>query len=494
MADDDEDIFGDDALLAGPEPASSVVAVAGEEEGDLPLRHYRAGAPPMLRLYRCGGVQRLENLLTGEVVDLEVVEPGPWSLRHCPEGYGYVEAGGKQVWANVLFKQVLYNCEEGIYMQVETPGGDVLTEWLSDARLKCSSSYASWAPSSEHCGVPKLTIVSLAAPAANGRQNFLNLGDIQEALDFTSAYARTHKWFSKSVGTWERLLAEHGCDPSELVRPLVGDQQGELCLQKWHGSSAATLLILVHHASHMKEEEDRVRCRKMLRGLLVHLLEASSFQMNVHISGDAAQCQMEVQDFVIRQIHPPHRHCARMSNMFLGDALVHLYQLKVSVFRDLLKAIALQVDRSFAGAEWPQDPLQCLTRGGARRRIERGVRQVLGELPMSVARNQYRAGKLLTRLGVAGSHRSWVDIAFMRRYLLGLRRSCGESSSYCFASDKSRGSGRDWLSTAVLAHEESCAGWLQPVASRGAPRNSQRTLCVLSEVCLSTSEKWALDF
>ena len=448
----------------------------------------------MLRLYRCGGVQRLENLLTGEVVDLEAFELGSWSLRHCPLGHGYVEAGGKQVWANVLFKQVLYNCEEGIYMQVETPGGDVLTEWLSDARLKYSSSYASWSPSNEHCGVPKLTIVSLAAPAGNGRQRFLNLCDIQEALDFKSSYDRTHKWFSKSVGTWERLLAEHGCDPSELVRPLVGDQQGELCLQKWHASSAATLLILVHHASHMKEEEDRARCRQMLRGLLVHLLEASSFQMEVDISGDGVQCQLEVQDFVVRRVQPQHRHVSRICNMFLGDALLYLFELKLSVFRDLLKAMALQVDRSFTGAEWPQDPLKCLTPGGARRRIERGVRQALGELPMSVARNQYRAGKLLSRLGVSGSHRSWVDIAFMRRYILGLRRSCGQSSSYCLASDKSRGSGRDWLSTAVLAHEESCAGWLQPVARRGTPRNSQTTPCDLSEVCLPTSQKWVVDF
>lgn len=239
----------------GPASALVVQPNPDEEVSDPPLRHYRVGAPPTLRLYRFGGLQRLENVLTGEVCDLELGANGlTWSLQYCPSGYGYVQMGGTQVWANVLFKQVLYNCDEGIYMQMSTGDGEVITEWLSDIMLRFSSSYASWPPSEEHCGVGKLTIVTLAAPATNGRQHFLNLCDLQAALDFGSAYARNHRWFTKSVPSWERLLADIGLDPSELLRPARGDHIGEVMLQKWHASSAATLAVLTHLASSMKQE------------------------------------------------------------------------------------------------------------------------------------------------------------------------------------------------------------------------------------------------
>ena len=114
--------------------------------------------------------------------------------------------------------------------------------------------------------------------------------------------------------------------------------------------------------------------------------------------------------------------------------------------------------------EWPTNPLKCLTAGGGRRNCSTYVRQALQELPMSVVRNQYRATALLRHLGFGiAAHRSWVDQKFMRQYLFSFRaRVIG--SSYAYASDKSRGAGKDWLSGNMGTYESKTFGWCNPVA------------------------------
>ena len=127
---------------------------------------------------------------------------------------------------------------------------------------------------------------------------------------------------------------------------------------------------------------------------------------------------------------------------------------------------------SLGQQEWPSDPIHCLTRMGKCRRVSRHFRQILGELPISVIRNQNRASKFLGCLGFgSASSRSWVDIAYMRRYLLSLRKANDGCLSYAFSADKSRGSGRDWLSSSCRGYESRQIGWMQPVV----PQKSMRT-------------------
>ena len=114
---------------------------------------------------------------------------------------------------------------------------------------------------------------------------------------------------------------------------------------------------------------------------------------------------------------------------------------------------------------------------------------------MVVVRNQYRASKMLSVLGIAGGHRAWVDSAYMRRYLLALCMSCGDASSFAFASDKSRGSGRDWLSCMSMPFEQK-VGWLAPVVATSENPSEVRAFfaevwCVhFSEFCAVFSEVW----
>ena len=76
--------------------------------------------------------------------------------------------------------------------------------------------------------------------------------------------------------------------------------------------------------------------------------------------------------------------------------------------------------------------------------------------------------------------------------VISLRLNHG-ANSYAFGSDKSRGSGRDWLSCVVMPFEKK-PGWLQPVAIqkvvrsicwllRGSVFHFSELSCNFSEVC-----------
>ena len=77
----------------------------------------------------------------------------------------------------------------------------------------------------------------------------------------------------------------------------------------------------------------------------------------------------------------------------------------------------------------------------------RHVRQVMGELPLRAQRNMYRGCKLLKRMGFDTIRRSWFDAAYMRRYVVARRNAMPYTRSSTLSSDKSRGSGADWLAT-----------------------------------------------
>ena len=80
-----------------------------------------------------------------------------------------------------------------------------------------------------------------------------------------------------------------------------------------------------------------------------------------------------------------------------------------------------------------------------------------------MVRNASRAGKLMQRMGFGYSWRTWSDVSYMRRYMVAIRSQMEKTRSVGYSSDKSRGSGKDWLSGSCIGHEVKRICWCQPV-------------------------------
>ena len=133
--------------------------------------------------------------------------------------------------------------------------------------------------------------------------------------------------------------------------------------------------------------------------------------------------------------------------------------------RQLLGGLALRIDCNVSDAGFlsTADPL--VFTGGThhkRQRACRRVRQVLMDLPVSLSRNAYRTTKLLRSANAAvGFHKSWVDGAYMRRYLIASRYNLAGSSSLGITVDKSN----HWLVGCLYSHDRQCIGWMPPQAT-----------------------------
>ena len=161
-----------------------------------------------------------------------------------------------------------------------------------------------------------------------------------------------------------------------------------------------------------------------------------------------------------------HTLLRRLNNMSLASAFQLAYahrSREVWLLNQLCFVVAGHAQDFAHQNQWPTDPLTCLTTQGKRKRMDRAVRQVLGDLPMRTARNLSRTGKLLQRLGLSYAHRTWVDHTYMKRYLMSVRKHM-PCLSYGYTSDKSRKSGRDWLAGSLIGYESNRSAWMQPLA------------------------------
>jgi hypothetical protein len=234
----------------------------------------------------------------------------------------------------------------------------------------------------------------------------------------------------------------------------------------------------------MKCKDDQLRCLSFLRGFLVAVL-FSGVQSIPLPDAKGSECMSEeikTEGLVIRYVSLGLPGLVKYIGSQLDTALLNVFQRNGEHCCALVFGLGLAIERALEDSEWTDDPLKCLTPAGYRRRVERHYRDSLSELPMAVVRNQRRASKLMVALGMPGSHRSWQDVAYMRRYLLALRHGLGASRSFAFASDKSRGCGRDWLTSTAVAFEQNLCGWMQPVATEYHNENYIEVLPCLAEV------------
>ena len=156
------------------------VGAVANDDVPLPLRHFARGAPNVLRLHRVNGAQRFQNLITGEVVELEHrLPPGDWLLCEGDAGYGYLkDARGVQqpVWVNKICRAVAFTCADGVFLQThgDDLDGEVSVEWVEDMLANYDTSYIWWRDAPGICGAKQLGHISLHAPIGGCRRRLLD--------------------------------------------------------------------------------------------------------------------------------------------------------------------------------------------------------------------------------------------------------------------------------------------------------------------------------
>lgn len=439
-----------------------------------PVSHFSQGLPPVIRLYSFGGRQRLEHLISGEVVVLEPPD-AKWVLEHS-NGFGFLKAHGRDsVWVDSLLQTTVWNHNGSVYLETESAdGADATCVWLSDVVAKFVSHYSSWPATvnGDVSRVGRLEYIRLSVPR-DGVKTLFNLKDVQFAAEFETPFCASSRWFMNMQRAWETLLSAVGVPPSHLMRPTSGTGVGSLRVHAWHGSATALILILLKCIVDGKSDNDKIRCRRLLFGFLCNFLPPASDFLVAEYEPATPQTppcygvRLVVHNFVITCDNVDTPALRRIDNFRLDKALEVAFSNRVRcgwLLSSLVVRVSDLVDLHLEDHAWPSDPLKCLTDAGKCKRLDRQIRQVVGELPMAVVRNQHRAFKLMKALGLAGIHHTWVDAAYMRRYLVALRQGM-PSLSYAITADKSRGSGKDWLSGCIIGCESKLCGWMQPVVT-----------------------------
>ena len=113
-----------------------------------------------------------------------------------------------------------------------------------------------------------------------------------------------------------------------------------------------------------------------------------------------------------------------LAGMSIPSAVLHVFRNRndqseiASLF---LQEVGSAMQNSLQDQPFTEDALQCLT-SERRSKVSRAVRKSLGELPLKITRNAFRATKLMKRLGFSSAmHEIWVDVAYMRRYSVAMR-------------------------------------------------------------------------
>ena len=462
-------------------PVAAILEEEADENADVvSVQHFERGRPPVLKLYSVGDSQRLEHLVTGETVELAALSDGhSWALEEGDGGFGFLSTSSRpSVWCNELLRTTVWSCKDGVFFQTRTADEEVQTRWLSDIQAKTDIKYIWWNRTAGYDSVSRIAMLELHVPR-DGVKYVFNLVDLQQALDFRTKYCRTYEWFKKMRNTWEQSLEGLMVPASHIYRPVDTRGIGQLRLHAHHGSTVAVLVVLVNGAINMTDKYDRSRCLCVLHGFLAECVPCKSLDFSAPaLRGEPART-FRLRDFVLIECSHDHRLLHEVVGKRLDLAVVGLMSQRGAAHNtfvaQLMQGIGGLLQLGFDDNVWPSDPMHCRSAQGLRRPICRHWRQALGDLPMSVVRNQHRAGKLLKAMGFSGGHRSWVDSAFMRRYMLAMRLGHVGARSFAFSSDKARGSGRDWLSSSSRGFETKKIGYMQPVVHPETSKKQGRT-------------------
>ena len=435
-----------------------------EAEDAVQIRHFVDGAKPLLRLSGIPGKQVLEHIITGEIVSLPTPADGSsWHLAES-NGWGYTKADRESTWANDVLQTTLWKSDGDLYLETQSnEGREPVTVWLDDALKRFTTSFLSWQAGPGYQVVPRLSMVKSAVPRG-GAIHFFNLADVQAAASFTSKLPKSARWIARSMPRWLELCATFGIPSLHFLDPVSGTDSISLRVAGTHVSSYALVVVLLNGSANMKDAYDRGRCMDVLRGFFKVVVGDGHLFLQPHRRTTAANIYGDGD--VILEVRNGMFHGNASAIMepdikkILGtDVITTLHALFASptspnwLVREIIFGLGFLCEHKCTDSEWPTDPLLCLTRQGTRTRADRCVRQAIGDLEMKEVRNQHRAGKFLAVLGFKNlSHRSGLDAEYMGRYLASLRAESDEQWSFAISGDKSRGSGRDWISGTVTPY------------------------------------------
>ena len=120
--------------------------------------------------------------------------------------------------------------------------------WLSDMFGKYITRFISWEGRSPVPPAKRIGHIILDAPR-EGAKVLVDLKDLQTTCAFKAKTNSGAKYFKNGHVRWGEVMEHLGIPPSHLCRPHTGGDQGDLRMHSYHGSCAATLVVLCHGAS-----------------------------------------------------------------------------------------------------------------------------------------------------------------------------------------------------------------------------------------------------
>ena len=394
----------------------------------------------------------------------------PWELK-THDGYCYLLRGPEDpIWVRDLFTKSVWRCGTKLVVKQATPGGGEILEWFEDIKKKCNIKYASWHATGNHQKMDMLEVVNFAAPRA-GSSMFLNLRNIQDACEFTKKFPGSSQWPSQSRVNWERHFERGGLSAQHLYKPVRGEGVADIRLSNWHVSVPAALIVCTHGYHLLQLVSDKGKCHDMFNGVLEYFI-GSSFDLRIDMSkNDITDANSEittgetwkVRDFICTEVASwPHFKRQPFQELF---AHMQLFETLGYVFSQMVCGLNRLAEHKGGDITATSDPLVLL---GSRknRPSTRHIRAAMSE-HTPCWRNAHRGSLALKRGGLAAlSHKSWVDSAYCRRYVVSMRQRFTSTISFAACFDKGRRSGRDWLRGSLLDYNTRTIAVLSPVVSR----------------------------
>ena len=429
-----------------------------------PVPHFTTGLAPLVSVYKLNGEQHLEHRMTGEVVNLKTQDD-----KLCNHGgFGFLKGTNSNCqWVNDIFKKSLWKIDGELAVKMPGHGGEgEVVQWLTEVRTNHEYTYASWeACSASPCKVGRLQVITYEVQRS-GATVFLKIADLQRAAQFKTKFPASPEWVAKSMYRWTQWADAVSIPRDHIVRPCdLAD--GNARVEKPHMTIATTLLIFSKGAGIMREYDDRVKCMQVVRSTAANFI-GKDFEIhlqrgigNVPVEGGVPfrvrDLHVEACDGCLRELVGRPFEGALLSFLNVGKFLPYAPQL----FQQL-HILAEAANRIL---QWPSDPLLCLTPLGARSRCDRRIRTAVSLIPSSTARNAFRCGAIARRLNLdVPMHKSWVDNAYVKRYIMAFRKASEPALSIGLQFDKGRRSGADQMRGKYMSYEGRIFGHLMPLA------------------------------
>lgn len=439
--------------------------------------HRSPGEAPLVVLAKSSdGGQILEHRVTGEVVALPLLGPGEqWRLQFNDEGWAAVvpDGNGMAAWVTTLMQMSLWVSAEGrcfVQRRLGDAESEVHTEWLATIMQKHTIAYMSSAGSPDFLAMPRCNILVTEAPH-QGARVFVALKDMQSAMNFQTAFCRSHTWVGKNKAKWLDDLAFFGASMSHFRQPVEENVAEEGLRVHEPCVSMLALLIILARCVDLREQADQRQARLAMCGLVARCLEDGDFCVDdesIGMTRSSHGCNVTVDgghmswDCVIPAL-------VGFEGQPVDNIIERLWNVRRrfrAVASQFFWHVAMLMDSSIRSTEWATDPLSVLAQaqhGQPRRRADRALRMAVLQLPLTVARNSRRASSVAGALGLdCPASKVWEESAFLRRYLVSCRKHFDRNTSYAIAPDKSGFPPKEFVGCSIIGHESGKIAWAPP--------------------------------